>query len=208
MYYALKDFDSVGVFSILQEEHSIQINSIITLLESNKTVEGSTNATFLALKKACENASDLSLWNNTLWTHIENAETTDVKELQDKIAAKIYSILEQRKVYEKYYGSEKYLSIPMIESPEELRSELRYYYSLLNAIGNQRAVTEDVILAVALEQVNRSLTLADEKMQEGHVIPEEASDISKYFGNSIKKLAVTLKASKNKITKSQPGKSR
>lgn len=38
MYYALKDFDS-AVFSLLQEGHSIQVNSIITLLESNKTME-------------------------------------------------------------------------------------------------------------------------------------------------------------------------
>lgn len=203
MYYALKDFD-YGVFSLIQEGHSIQINSIITLLESNKSVEGSTNETFLALMKACENASDLSLWKNTLWTFIENAETQDIKELQDKIAAKIYGILEQRKEYEKYYGKETYLDVPVIENQKELRSELRYYDSLLNSFGNQRAVTEDVIIGVALEQVCRFAALEDEKSPESFILPEDASDISKYFENSINKLAVTYKTVKNNIVQSLP----
>ena len=206
MYYALKDFDSVSVFSILQEEHSIQINAIITLLESNKTVDGSTNTTFLDLSKACEDSSDLSLWKNTLWTQLENAETTDAKDLQDKIAAKIYSILRQRQVYEKFYGSEKFLAIPVIKSPKALRSELRYYDSILNSIRNQRAVTEDLILAVALEQLSRSTALEDEKLQDTNpVIPQEASEISQYFGNSMRKLAISLKTLKDNIVMSSPG---
>ena len=162
----------------------------------------------MALKKLCQHASDLSLWANTIWTHLENAESQDVKELQNKIAAKIYSLISQRKVYYTYYGKETYFDVPVIENVKEIRSDLRYYDSLLNSVKNQSAVTEDLILAVLLEQVSRSVALREETPENEHlIVPEEAADISEYFGKAIKKLSITMDASKDKVELATPKKS-
>ena len=207
-YCVLKDFDSPKIFSLLQELHSVQINSIITLMEANKTdINSSCNSNFLSLRQECQKTSDASLWKNTVWASIESAETHNVKELQDKIAVKIYSILIQRKIYTAFYEKETYLEVPEIEDIQKLKKDLRYYHSVLNSIENQKSVTEDLVLAMALEQVSRAAALeAENPESKGVIIPEEATDISTYFGNSLKKLATTVVDSNNQIINGVPAK--
>lgn len=212
IYYILRNFESPGILNLLQEECDIQVNAVMTLLEGTKTdMETSTNNSFLALRDYSARSPDASLWKNLVWTSVEGAESQEPRELFDKIAAKVYLTLHQKKSYDAFYASDTFLLVPDVDPNALKRHELRYHDSLLNAVSNQRAVTEDLVLGVALEQLTRSLILEEELPEPATSdctipLPEEAIFLQNHFEKAVKKLAVTLSDGKehNELAASEP----
>ena len=195
-YYILKDFDSPGFYNALLEECDIQINTIVTLQEGSKLdSEFTANTTTLGLKEHSKKSFDSSNWRNLIWTTLQNAETTEPRDLFDKIAYKIYNILNQKRNYVSFYSKDVLISIPEIDSTVFKRYDLRFYDNALNSIKKQSIINEDLLLGIALEQLTRSVILDDELVDSeglGPIFAEEIGLIQNYFGQYAQKLSVSV----------------
>jgi hypothetical protein len=193
-YYVLKDFENAGVLNTLMEECEVQINLLLMLTEGTKADPDLSVSPFHnSAKEFCSKSYDSSLWKNLVWGYIDNAEVQDPRETFNSASHRIYQILNQKKFYSNFYQSENIINIPEIEPGVMKRFELRYYDNVLNSVNNHRAITEDVILGVAIEQVARTLLLEEDSSDVlDQIQSNESGALHLLFQQAFKKLSTSL----------------
>ena len=197
VYYYLKDLENPGILTCLVEECGIPISAIFRV----EDVAGSShkrnnhhdtkNQNWEYIRHYAQKAADNSLWKDVAWGSFLANEYQGTKEIFELMAKKVYTILKNRKEYEKFYSADTPLVIP---TAKDGLKEFRYY-DYLSDIASQNGVQAvEVQTGLLLEYISRSGH--DENEDEAIDGPESFKTFEDYgnvqmmFNNALLKLAI------------------
>ncbi|KAI9206731.1 uncharacterized protein BJ171DRAFT_579697 [Polychytrium aggregatum] len=201
-YYFLRGFDTPGFLNALVEDEHVQVSTVLRLVPylgggtegSQVLIEKKSHAPFdqryLALRLACQNSSDSSLWRQIAWSDIWLNTNSEDGEIFDVIAKHLYALLDRKKAYDALYDPATMISIPQIDGTKIQQTCLRYYHHVLNAVQDEEAITSDLILAVLVENLVRvTCDGADTVPESSLPALDEVSVLQSYIERLTNKLA-------------------
>ena len=182
-YYFFRDLNTLPFLTAFNEEVGLSVDAIFRGVydpseaigkkgEKEKSEEQMVNSVWSSLKsRAKQNLAES--WRRTAWENLKNANFIDSKDAFEILSARIYKLLDKRKIYESFF---KYDQIYKIPSFERENVDLRYY-EYLTSMANSGGVTNvEFILALLLENIGRANAL------------EENSEPNEYIIGSLKQL--------------------